>query len=221
MWLRNPWLFAALAGSALLYVTFLISGLAEDVLDGEKIVAIDGWLVRWLAGHRTPLGIAVFKCITAAGAWQVVLVVFAVVALAAAVWKPYRRTALALAMACAGSELVVFFGKIGFGRPRPPAVLSVVTSLDAGFPSGHASVSVALYALCFYLLSRMARSKRVKALCMSLAGLFPLLIGFSRLYLGAHYLSDVLAGWGVGTWWSILVLGLAGFLRRRKATHGH
>ena len=97
-------------------------------------------------------------------------------------------------------------------------MLSVVTGLGASFPSGHAAISVALYALGFSVLSRVARSIQVKGLCLALACLFPLLIGFSRLYLGAHYLSDVLAGWGVGTWCSILVLGLPEVLRRRRAT---
>jgi len=116
LWLRNPWAFAILAGSALLYVTFLISGLTEDVLDAERIVAIDGWLVRWLAGHRTPLGISVFNWITLAGNWQVVLAGLAVAV--AGFWKGHRRSALALTMACAGSGLAVFLGKAGFGR-RP------------------------------------------------------------------------------------------------------
>jgi hypothetical protein len=88
LWLRNPWAFAILAGSALLYVTFLISGLTEDVLDGERIVAIDGWLVRWLAGHRSSLGISVFNWITLAGNWQVVLAGLAVAV--AGFWKGHQ-----------------------------------------------------------------------------------------------------------------------------------
>ena len=126
-------------------------------------------------------------------------------------WNRRRRSALSMIVATAGSQLVVSLGKAGFGRPRPPAVLAVVTPLDASFPSGHASISVALYALGFYLLFRSARSPRLKRLWLALAVLFPLLIGFSRLYLGAHYLSDVLAGWSVGLWWSILVMGVPGF----------
>jgi undecaprenyl-diphosphatase len=95
-------------------------------------------------------------------------------------------------------------------------VLAVLTPLDASFPSGHASISVALYALGFYLLFHAARSSRLKRLWLALAILFPLLIGFSRLYLGAHYLSDVLAGWSIGLWWSILVMGVPAFARRRR-----
>jgi undecaprenyl-diphosphatase len=91
-----------------------------------------------------------------------------------------------------------------------------VTELDGSFPSGHANISVALYALGFYLLFRATRSPRLRRLWLALAFLFPLLISFSRLYLGAHYLSDVLAGWGIGLWWSILVLGVPGFVRRRR-----
>jgi len=213
-WLANPWPFAVLVGTALIYVAFLASGLAEDVLDNESIVRVDGWLVHWLAAHRTPFGIGFFKTISFVGNWEVATLV--IVAAVVFLWNRKRRAALTLALACAGSELVVYFGKAGFGRPRPPAILSVVKELDASFPSGHANISVALYALGFYLLFRATRSPRLRRLWLTLAFLFPLLIGFSRLYLGAHYLSDVLAGWGVGLWWSILVLGVPGFVRRRR-----
>ena len=218
LWLQNPWPFAALMGSALLYVTFLVSGLAEDVLDNESIVRIDGWLVHWLAARRTPLGISLFEGVSFVGNWEVALLI-AVIAVVF-LWNRRRRSALALALACGGSELTVYFGKAGFGRPRPPAVLSAVTELDASFPSGHANISVVLYALGFYLLFRFTRSPRLKRLFLVLACLFPLLIGFSRLYLGAHYLSDVLAGWGVGLWWSILAVGIPGFVRRRNVARG-
>jgi undecaprenyl-diphosphatase len=215
LWLQNPWPFAALMGTALLYMTFLISGLTEDVLTSDSIVHADIWLVNRLAACRTLTGVTFFECVSFAGNWEVACVVLAIVV--AALWNRRRRSALALILACAGSEAVVYLGKAGLGRPRPPAVLSAVTELDASFPSGHANISVALYALGFYLLFRMARSRRMRRLCLALACLFPLLIGFSRLYLGAHYLSDVLAGWGVGLWWSILVIGVFGFTRRRRA----
>lgn len=213
-WLENPWPFAVLVGTALLYVAFLASGLAEQVLDNESIVRADGWLVHWLAVHRTPFGIGFFDAVSFVGNWETATLV--VVAAIIFLWNRRRRTALTLALTCAGSELVVYFGKAGFGRPRPPAILSVVTELDGSFPSGHANISVALYALGFYLLFRVTRSSRLRRLWLALAFLFPLLIGFSRLYLGAHYLSDVLAGWGVGLWWSILVLGIPGFVRRQR-----
>jgi membrane-associated phospholipid phosphatase len=214
LWLQNPVPFAVLVGTALLYVGVLVSGLAEDVLDTESIVLADGWLVHWLAAHRTPFGIGFFETVSFLGNWEVATLV--IVAAVAFLWNRRRRTALTMALACAGSELVVFFGKAGFGRPRPPAILSVVTELDGSFPSGHANISVTLYALGFYLLFRSARSPKLRKLWLALAFLFPLLIGFSRLYLGAHYLSDVLAGWSIGLWWSILVMGVPAFARRRR-----
>ncbi len=217
LWLQNPVPFAVLVGTALLYVGALVSGLAEEVLDNESIVHVDGWLVHWLAAHRTPFGIGFFDAVSSLGNWQVAVVVLigAVIFL----WNARRRWALAMALATTGSQIIVSLGKAGFGRPRPPAVLAVVTPLDASFPSGHANISVALYALGFYLLFRATRSPRLKSLWLALAFLFPLLIGFSRLYIGAHYLSDVLAGWSIGLWWSILAVGIPGFVRRRRAAN--
>lgn len=214
LWLLNPVPFAVLVGAALLYVGALVSGLAEDVLTNDSIVLADGWLVHWLAAHRTPIGIAIANAASFVGSWQVtvLLLIIAVIFL----WNRRRRPVQEILTAVLGSQLVVSLGKAGFGRPRPPAVLAVVTPLDASFPSGHSSISVALYALGFYLLFRAARSRGLKRLWLALAFLFPLLIGFSRLYLGAHYLSDVLAGWSIGLWWSILVVGVPGFARRRR-----
>ncbi|MGB9666689.1 MAG: phosphatase PAP2 family protein [Candidatus Cryosericum sp.] len=212
-WLEHPWPFAAFVGAALLYVAALASGIAEDVLDKESIVRVDGWLVQRLAAYRTPFGIDLFKATSFVGEWFIAGTVLAIVVLV--LWNRHRRAALALLLSSAGSEVVVFFGKAGFGRPRPPAVLSAVKELDASFPSGHANISVALYALGFYLLFRYTSSPRLKKLWLALAILVPLVIGFGRLYLGAHYLSDVLAGWSVGLWWAIFALGLFGFLRRR------
>ncbi|MFZ2412756.1 MAG: phosphatase PAP2 family protein [Candidatus Cryosericum sp.] len=217
LWLQNPVPFAVLVGAALLYVAALASGLAEDVLDNDSIVRADGWLVHWLAAHRTPVGIGFFEAVSFIGNWEISIIVLigAVIFL----WNRRRRSAVAMIVATTGSQIVVSLGKAGFGRPRPPAVLAVVTPLDASFPSGHASISVALYALGFYLLFRSPRSPGLRRLWPALAVLFPLLIGFSRLYLGAHYLSDVLGGWGVGLWWSILVLGVPAFVRRRRAAN--
>jgi len=217
LWLQNPVAFAVLVGAALVYVGALVSGLAEDVLDSDSIVLADSWLAHWLAAHRTSVGIGVFDAITFLGNWEVAVVVL--VAAVVLLWNRRRRSALAMIVAATGSQIVVSLGKVGFGRPRPPAVLAVITRLDASFPSGHSSISVALYALGFYLLFRSARSPRLKRLWLALAFLFPLLIGFSRLYLGAHYLSDVLGGWGVGLWWSILVVGVPDFVRRRSAAN--
>ena len=212
--LERPRFFVAFVSIALLYIAGLTSGLVEDVLDNETIVRVDGWLVHWLAAHRTPAGIRLFAGISLLGNWQVAVALLALAVLL--LWKRRRTAAMTLALACAGSEATVFLGKAGFGRPRPPAVLAVVQELDASFPSGHANISVALYALGCYLLFRAARSRKAKRLWLALGCFLPLAIGFSRLYLGAHYLSDVLAGWAVGCWWSLLALGLFGYLRRRR-----
>lgn len=212
--LEDPRSFVLFVSAALLYVAGLTSGLVEDVLDNETIVRIDGWLVHWLAAHRTPGGIRLFAGISFLGNWQLAVAVLALTVLL--LWRRRRTAALTLLLACAGSEATVYLGKAGFGRPRPPAVLAVVQELDASFPSGHANISVALYALGGYLLLRATRSRKAKSLWLTLGCFLPLAIGFSRLYLGAHYLSDVLAGWAVGCWWSLLALGLFGYLRRRR-----
>ena len=75
--LENPRSFILFVSAALLYIAGLTSGLVEDVLDNETIVRIDGWLVHWLAAHRTPGGIRLFAGISFLGNWQVAVAVLA------------------------------------------------------------------------------------------------------------------------------------------------
>lgn len=94
------------------------------------------------------------------------------------------------------SEAATFFGKILFQRPRP--LYAVFPETDFSFPSGHATIAVAFYGYLVYILVRSLNEK-YNWLIMAISPLIILFIGFSRLYLGVHYVSDVLAGYLVGS----------------------
>ena len=101
-----------------------------------------------------------------------------------------------------------------FHRSRPLGALIAETS--SSFPSAHSVISIAFYAFIFYLLAGNARSGFSKYLLISLVFIVPVLLGFSRLYLGVHYLSDVLTGYAIGlVWFLIGVYGLK-FINRKK-----
>tara|TARA_R110001583_G_scaffold146830_1_gene298859 strand:- start:6179 stop:8311 length:2133 start_codon:yes stop_codon:yes gene_type:complete len=187
-----------------LYLLFVFSGLAEDVVTGDAVTAIDARVEALLASVRTPFFNHLFYAITSLGFWPLVVSGL----LATICWLWYRRAPeliLPLAVSVASCELLTVLGKLMFHRPRPDGGL-----IEAGgfsFPSGHASISVAFYGFVIYLAMRTVRLWRTRLNLLMLGVLVALLIGFSRLYLGVHYLSDVVAGYLVGAMG--LMLGIA------------
>ncbi len=128
-----------------------------------------------------------------------------------------RQRALALLMAVAvgigmlGNTLL----KLGFDRPRPDIPHDVVV-YTSSFPSGHATLSAITYLTLAALLARVHSDRRMKAYFIVLAILLTIVVGVSRVFLGVHYASDVLAGWCVGSAWAILCWSVALWLERPK-----
>ncbi|MGA0594367.1 phosphatase PAP2 family protein [Enterovirga sp. CN4-39] len=127
-----------------------------------------------------------------------------------------RRGAAALVFfAVAGGMVVSALLKLGFERPRPDLVPHGVRVYTASFPSGHAMLSAVTYLTLGALLARVHKPRRVKVFFLGLAVVLTVLIGLSRIYLGVHWPSDVLAGWCVGACWASLCWYVALLLQRR------
>jgi undecaprenyl-diphosphatase len=120
---------------------------------------------------------------------------------------------VAVAGGIAGSHLL----KEVFQRPRPDLVPHRAVVSSPSFPSGHAMQAAATYLTLGALLARVQRRRRLKALLLALAAFLTLLVGFSRVYLGVHYPTDVLAGWTAGGVWAFLCWAVALLLQRRGA----
>lgn len=127
------------------------------------------------------------------------------------------RVAILLAIATAGGQALNLILKQSFARERPAATLHLVEVNSPSFPSGHSMAASIFYLTSGALLARTARRKREKAYLLGCALLVTLAVGFSRVYLGVHYPTDVLAGWCAGAAWAILCLGVADGLARRGA----
>jgi len=113
------------------------------------------------------------------------------------------RTALYVLAAALGGTLVSSLLKEGFGRPRPDLVPHGTFVYSASFPSGHAMISAVVYLTLGALVAQLVPGRWLKLYVMAVASILTGLIGVSRVYLGVHWPSDVLAGWAVGAAWAL------------------
>lgn len=114
------------------------------------------------------------------------------------------RNAIVVAGASASGVVLSESLKVGFGRPRPELVPQLAEVHSLSFPSGHAMLSAVIFLTLGALLARFHKRKRERALIMLYAVLVTMLIGASRVYLGVHWPTDVLAGWALGAAWAAL-----------------
>ena len=114
------------------------------------------------------------------------------------------RTAVFVLLASTGGSLLNTLLKSGFSRTRPSIVPHLRDVMSPSFPSGHAMTSAAVYLTLGALLMRLSKRRVTKFYCIAVAMLLTGLVGVSRVYLGVHYPTDVLAGWIIGLSWALL-----------------
>ncbi|MEW4527410.1 phosphatase PAP2 family protein [Maioricimonas sp. JC845] len=130
------------------------------------------------------------------------------------------RAALVVVVAVVGGLVVSQMLKWQFARPRPDLVPHDSYVYTSSFPSGHAMMSAATYLTLGALLARVHADRRLKAYFLILAALLTLCVGTSRVYLGVHWPTDVLAGWTLGSCWAILCWLIARRLQRHGEMEG-
>lgn len=148
-----------------------------------------------------------------------VLGLFAVAAVGFLLIQKKRLSALMLVLGLAGGVGLSEGLKGLFERQRPPVEFQAVETLNASFPSGHALLSTVFYLSVGVMLARVLPTRRLKAWVMAMAVVVAMLVGVSRVYLGAHWATDVLAGWSLGAAWAMalwLVAHLIERLQRRR-----
>jgi undecaprenyl-diphosphatase len=128
-----------------------------------------------------------------------------------------RAASLFVAVSIAGGALLVSLLKFGFARPRPELVSHLVDVNSFSFPSGHATMATVTYLTLGVLLARVQRRRRMKVYLLTVALILVFIVGFTRVYLGVHWPTDVLAGWCLGTAWAIGCWLVATWLQHRGA----
>ncbi len=188
-------------------VAALAGGLLELVLASPGITALDGRINLLLEPYRAPWLVRSFAWFTGLGSTAALLAASAV-ATAFLLILARGRLVAPLWLTVAGAELTTWAGKFIIDRPRPDFLTSV-TALSPSFPSAHATGAVAVYGFIAYTLGRELSCPGRRFELGYWTAVLVLLILFSRVYLGVHYASDVLAGLLVGGFWLLIGMALA------------
>lgn len=146
-----------------------------------------------------------------------VLTLFAIIAFSFLLIQRKRLSALLLVVGLIGGVCLSEGLKALFERERPPVAYQAVETINASFPSGHALLSTVFYLTLGVMLTRAFPQKRFKAFVLGSAILIALLIGVTRVYLGAHWASDVIAGWCAGAAWAMALWLIAYAVERRQS----
>lgn len=126
-----------------------------------------------------------------------------------------KASAAFLGLAIVGGQVISGLAKFGFDRPRPDLVSHAVEVSSSSFPSGHSMMAAVTYLTLAVMLGRAEPRASIRRFYIVLAGILALLVGVSRVYLGVHWPSDVLAGWSLGAAWALGVAMLADRMARR------
>ena len=187
---------------------FAFFKLASEVVEGDTMAFDRAILVafRSAADPAVPIGprwlAEAMTDVTAFGSLPGLLLVTAA-ATGYLLLSRRARTALFVLAATGGGLALGALLKLAYARPRPDLVPHLVDVASASFPSGHATDSAIVYLTLGALVARSVPQRGLRVYILSVAILLTLLIGVSRVYLGVHWPSDVVAGWTIGAAWAL------------------
>lgn len=193
---------------------FFFAWLADEVLEGGT-QAMDETVRIFVNGFSSQPLTLLMNFVTVLGSTLFLSTVFVCVFIIF-IRKNRKRAAILITMTMAGAVFLNFVLKVSFARPRPVPFFDTPLPSSYSFPSGHA-----LFALCFYgalawIFASMIRKHWLKSLIWVAAVFLALLIGLSRIYLGVHYPSDVIAGYAASIVWVITVISADYVLKNKN-----
>jgi undecaprenyl-diphosphatase len=180
--------------------TYAFTRFAGHVSSGST-QSFDESVLRWIGEHRSPMLEPIMMEITFLGTGTVVMAIVAVSGLF--LWLSNHKYSAALLLICTlGGILLNNLLKVGYSRPRPQLFDWVAPALSWSFPSGHAMSAAAVYGTVAYLAARLQKRHIHRVITMVCAVVLICMIAITRLYLGVHYPSDVIAGVIIGLAWA-------------------
>lgn len=200
--------------------TWAFAELAGHVRKGST-QAFDDMVMQWVAAHRYPALESTMLEITALGTGVVVGMIVLIAGMF--LWlNAHKHSAVLLIASTLGGIVLNGLLKIGFARPRPQVFEWGTRAMSSSFPSGHAMSAAVVYGTVAYLAARLQRRTAARVLTLVFAALIIIAICISRVYLGVHYPSDILAGLIIGLAWAafcMTVLEAAQLYARLNAPH--
>jgi membrane-associated phospholipid phosphatase len=196
-------------------LVFVFARLADSVFDVHGKTPIDREVTLEVEGLHNPARDHLARAVAFLGDHRFLLP--ATFAVTAALYLCKRRVGAVLFFGVViGGWLLESLLKILYHRARPDLWPALVTEKTFSFPSGHATMSTLFYGATAALVFHFSRSRALRTLAVSAAALVILLVCYSRIYLGAHWLTDVLAGILVGLFWVVVSATGTEYLARRK-----
>jgi membrane-associated phospholipid phosphatase len=190
--------------------------LAEDVVTNDQLVRFDQAVAILLNSSATPAVTTFFLIVTAMGSVYTLAVLSLIITVTYGLRRHWLHMGTWLAALVGGAVLNQMLKEL-FARPRPYFVDPLLSETSYSFPSSHAMLSLVAYGVLAYFSVLALRSWRAKTAVVFAVALLVTLIGVSRMYLGAHYFSDVLAGFAAGGLWLSTVITGMETIRQRKS----
>ena len=198
----------------------------EDNGRGTGATTFDHAIEVWVNAHQTqhPLQTAellkVAKFLALMGSPRIIVSLAAVAALVGLVWRKVRGAVWILPIAIIGAGVIIQSVKLLVHRPRPSSFTPLLHESGYSFPSGHSLIAMVVYGLLGYFALKLFQNRAARLMVRILTVLIIVSIGLSRVYVGVHYPTDVLAGWTAGVPWLLACLYLHEVLVRRWPASG-
>jgi undecaprenyl-diphosphatase len=203
-------------------LTGLLILVGEGIQHSSVVSSMDRRITAYVVGHRTPALNHLMKAVTWTGSWIATLGVAVLVAVLA--WR--RRlpsfAVIAVLLGWLGEVAAVRLTKEVVQRPRPPEPVRLVVVHGWAFPSGHTANAAVVFAIGAFLVTTFLGHRRARILTWALAALVTALVGFSRIELGVHWTTDVVASLAWTTCWLVMcvnVLWRKGIRTREAVGH--
>jgi membrane-associated phospholipid phosphatase len=195
---------------------WLFGGIAEDLITGDPLILVDKFISEWFHSHSNPQFTIDMLFVTALASTTTVSILSAIMG-CVLLWKRLWYWFSGLVLAVAGGMLLNYLLKNLFGRARPGWADPLMALTGPGFPSGHTMMATIIFGFIAIFLIQSTASWPWRFLIAALTISLVFLVALSRMYLGAHYLSDVLAAMAAGIAWLALCLTAVETLRRHRA----
>ncbi|MGM8909493.1 phosphatase PAP2 family protein [Psychrobacter sp. 1U1] len=193
----------------MVYIAAVFVGLVEDVVTSDAIVALDLLVSQQMSLLNEAGVIHFFILITSLASTPITILVVLLTAITCWVVRQ-RYIIIGLLIAVIGSTAFTFLSKMIFERARPMDILLYESTYS--FPSGHATITIALYGFIAYTAIRFSQHFATQVRIVMATALLTVLIGLSRILLNEHYLSDVLGGYLVGSLWLLVAISVTEWL---------